>query len=114
MAFAAGGRNSFWLPADLVSLLGRTDLDDIRLADIRLPFRCFYFGFAGGLDVGLSGEPNVIDGAYVESFARGYDVSTATSLSFYTTYRAHGYLAMSRISLHVDDICSGRHPAKCS
>lgn len=73
VAFAAGGRNSFWLPADLVSLLGRTDLGDIRLSDIRLPFRCFYLGFAGGLDVGLPGEPNIIDGAYVENFARDPD-----------------------------------------
>lgn len=87
VAFAAGGRNSFWLPADLVSLLGRTDLRDIRLSDIRLPFRCFYLGFDGGLDVGLPGEPNIIDGAYVENFARGPDNHTVTSLSFYITSR---------------------------
>ncbi|MBC7152357.1 MAG: hypothetical protein H5U22_23535 [Rhizobium sp.] len=87
VAFAAGGRNSFWLPAELVSLLRRTDLGDIRLSDMHLPFRCFYLGFAGGLDVGLPGEPNVIDGAYVESFARGPDNDTAPSLSFYITSR---------------------------
>lgn len=87
IAFAAGGRNSFWLPADLVSLLGRTDLGDIRLSDIRLPFRCFYLGFAGGLDVGLPGEPNIIDGAYVENFVRDPDSHSVTSLSFYITSR---------------------------
>ncbi|WP_454659074.1 hypothetical protein [Bosea beijingensis] len=87
VAFAAGGRNAFWLPAQLVVLLGQTDLGDIRLADMHLPFRCFYLGFAGGLDVGLPGEPNVIDGAYVESFARGPDNDGAPTLAFYVTSR---------------------------
>lgn len=87
VAFAAGGRNAFWLPPALVALLGRTDLGDIRLADMHLPFRCFYLGFAGGLDVGLPGEPNVIDGAYVERFAHRPDSDTAASLSFYITSR---------------------------
>lgn len=47
--FASAGRNSFLLPAEVTALLGRTDLGDIRLSDIRLPFRAFYLGFAGGL-----------------------------------------------------------------
>ncbi|MFS8039485.1 hypothetical protein ACI7BZ_21465 [Xanthobacter sp. AM11] len=33
VSFAAGGRNSFWLPPQLVALLGQTDLGDIRLAE---------------------------------------------------------------------------------
>lgn len=87
VSFAAGGRNSFWLPPQLTALLGRTDLDDIRLADMHLPFRCFYLGFAGGLDVGLPGEPNVIDGAYVESLAGGSESDATPGLSFYVTSR---------------------------
>lgn len=86
VAFATGGRNSFWLPAALVALLARTDLGDIRLSDMLLPFRCFYVGFAEGLDVGLPGAPNVIDGAYVESFSRG-PADTEPNLSFYITSR---------------------------
>lgn len=87
VAFAAGGRNSIWLPAEIVALLGRTELGDIRLADMCLPFRCFYLGFAGGLEVSLPGAPNVIDGAYVESFTRGPEETSAPNLSFYITSR---------------------------
>ena len=52
---------------ELTGLLGRTGLGDIRLSDIKLPFRAFY------LSVALPGLPNVIDGAYVETFTIGDD-----------------------------------------
>ena len=89
--FASAGRNSFLLPREVTALLGRTDLRDIRLSDIRLPFRAFYLGFAGGLSVGLPGLPNVIDGAYVETFAIDYDAGPQRYLTFYVTARrTHG------------------------
>ncbi|MEJ6785609.1 hypothetical protein [Aminobacter sp. Piv2-1] len=85
--FASAGRNSFLLPREVTALLGRTDLGDIRLSDIRLPFRAFYLGFAGGLAVGLPGLPNVIDGAYVETFKIEDDAAPHRYLTFYVTAR---------------------------
>lgn len=85
--FASAGRNSFLLPSEVTALLGRTDLGDIRLADIRLPFRAFYLTFAGGLSVGLPGLPNVIDGAYVETFTIDDDAGPQRYLTFYVTTR---------------------------
>ena len=85
--FASGGRNSFLLPAEVTALLERTDLGDIRLSDIQLPFRAFYLGFAGGLSVGLPGSPNLIDGAYVETFTIDDDGGTQRYLTFYVTAR---------------------------
>lgn len=85
--FASAGRNSFLLPAEVTALLGRTDLGDIRLSDIRLPFRAFYLGFAGGLSVGLPGSPNLVDGAYVETFTIDDDAGPQSYLTFYVTAR---------------------------
>jgi hypothetical protein len=85
--FASAGRNSFLLPMEVTALLGRTDLGDIRLSDIRLPFRAFYLGFAGGLSVGLPGSANLIDGAYVETFTIGDDTGPQRYLTFYVTTR---------------------------
>jgi hypothetical protein len=85
--FASAGRNSFLLPMELTGLLGRTDLGDIRLSDIKLPFRAFYLGFAGGLSVGLPGLPNVIDGAYVETFTIDDGAGPQRYLTFYVTSR---------------------------
>lgn len=85
--FASAGRNSFLLPMELTGLLGRTDLGDIRLSDIKLPFRAFYLGFAGGLSVGLPGSPNLIDGAYVETFMIDDDAGAQRYLTFYVTTR---------------------------
>ncbi len=85
--FASAGRNSFLLPTEVTALLGRTDLGDIRLSDIRLPFRAFYLGFAGGLSVGLPGSTNLIDGAYVETFTIDDDAGPQRYLTFYITAR---------------------------
>jgi hypothetical protein len=74
------------MPMEVTALLGRTDLGDIRLSDIRLPFRAFYLGFAGGLSVGLPGSPNLIDGAYVETFTID-DAGPQRYLTFYITTR---------------------------
>jgi hypothetical protein len=88
--FASAGRNSFILPTEVTALLGRTDLGDIRLSDIPLPFRAFYLGFAGGLSVGLPGSPNLIDGAYVETFTIDDDAGAQRYLTFYITARGAG------------------------
>lgn len=88
--FASAGRNSFLLPMEVTALLGRTDLGDIRLSDIRLPFRAFYLAFAGGLSVGLPGLPNVIDGAYVETFTIDDGDGPQRYLTFYVTARRTG------------------------
>tara|TARA_A100001391_G_scaffold65878_5_gene41520 strand:+ start:14072 stop:15271 length:1200 start_codon:yes stop_codon:yes gene_type:complete len=85
--FTSAGRNSFLLPTEVTALLGRTDLGDIRLSDIRLPFRAFYLGFAGGLSAGLPGSPNLIDGAYVETFTIDDDAGPQRYLTFYVTAR---------------------------
>ncbi|MDJ0450950.1 MULTISPECIES: hypothetical protein [Methylocystis] len=83
--FTAAGRNSFLIDRNLISLLGKTDLGDIRLGDIKLPFRAFYLGFEGGLGFGLPGAPNIIDGAYVEHYVGKND--PAERLTFYITSR---------------------------
>lgn len=63
--FVAGGRNCFMVPANLVSMLMRTDAAQVKVGDIELPFRRFYIAFEGGLSFGLPGSPNRVDGAYV-------------------------------------------------
>ncbi len=84
-AFLAKGRNIFLPSPELLALLDRTNLADIRLADIRMPYGAFYVGFGDGLPWSLPGPANVIDGAYVESWSD--PLSKAEQVSFYITTR---------------------------
>lgn len=96
-AFVAAGRNTMLLAPGLVDLLDGTDLGDIRMSDIRLPFDCFYLSFGRGLRFGLPGDPNVIDGAYVSRIEK--EDRTAV-LQFYITTRSlsSGRLASAWLS----------------
>lgn len=69
--FTAHGRNVFSLTPTLMELLAGTRLDGLQLQDLALPYDCFYIGFGEPLRVGLPGEPNRIDGAYIEATDEG-------------------------------------------
>lgn len=82
--FMAAGRNTFLFPVDILNMLDQTDIGNIRLADIQLPFPAFYLSFGSGLSYGLPGPANVIDGAYVSA---ADNKGGPSSLSFYFTSR---------------------------
>lgn len=76
--YTACGRNIFALSSELVRLLGGTDLGDVQLEDLHLPFESFYLGFGDCVDAELTGAPNRVDGAYVEAFANGIQILITT------------------------------------
>ena len=88
VAFTARGRNIFMLIPELIGLLENTDLGDIRLSDLSLPYEAFYISFGAGLDFGLPGPANVIDGVYVQKISRG--PTTSEILEFNVTSRRLG------------------------
>lgn len=65
MAFSSNGANVFFLVPTLVELLELTDLGDMRLEDVRIPFDSFYLSFGSSFRGSLPGPRNQIDGAYV-------------------------------------------------
>lgn len=63
------GRNIFQLTDSLKEMLLQTDLGDVRISDIAYPFANFYL-YLPNLDPEifcLSGQPNVIDGVYIDT-----------------------------------------------
>lgn len=70
--FFALGQNMFEVSPDLAPSLGSSDLGDIRFDEIKLPYRFFWLSLAHmGEEEGLYGEPNVIDGVYVDATVPG-------------------------------------------
>lgn len=65
------GRNIFKLSPGLSQALQNTNLDDVRVKDIRLPHRFFYISLAGIDCGGLPGSDNLIDGVYVDATMPG-------------------------------------------
>jgi len=63
--YSAFGRNIYVMSPSLLAMLDHTDLDSVRVGDIRLPFDAFHISFANNFDGSLPGPPNCIDGAYV-------------------------------------------------
>lgn len=63
--YSAFGRNIYVMSPNLLAMLDHTDLDSVRVRDIRLPFDAFHISFADNFDGSLPGPPNCIDGAYV-------------------------------------------------
>ena len=66
--FNAAGRQIFELPETLVSMLYKTENDDIELGSIKLPYNAQYLYFGPQKDLVLD-DGWLVDGAYVE--ARG-------------------------------------------
>lgn len=64
-SYVAWGRNVFVLHRGLVEILRRTDLGDVRVEDVRVPFDVCYIAFGDAFAESLPGMPNQIDGAYV-------------------------------------------------
>lgn len=63
--FVQAGRQIMEFPDQLVALLGKTDIDDISLENIRLPYAAQYLSFVPQAHLEL--EPGwLVDGAYVE------------------------------------------------
>lgn len=64
-AFHASGRNIFHFQPALTDLLRRTDVDDVILDNIHIPYDAFYLGFSQQADLDLWGQGYLVDGAYV-------------------------------------------------
>lgn len=63
--YATHGRNVFLLSPGLVEAFDNTDLDGVRIADVKLPHESLYMSFGDAFEGSLAGPPNRIDGAYV-------------------------------------------------
>lgn len=78
--FFALGQNMFEISPDLGHSLGASDLGDIRFNDLKFPYKFFWLSLRNlGLDERLDGEPNIIDGVYVDT-----SVSEVATLIFTT------------------------------
>ncbi|TAJ08841.1 MAG: hypothetical protein EPO61_08020 [Nitrospirae bacterium] len=65
--FEANGRNIFHFQPALTSLLRKTDVDDVLLHTIRLPYDCFHMTFEKQPDLNLWGQGYFVDGAYIST-----------------------------------------------
>lgn len=64
-AFHKSGRNIFHFQPALTNLLRRTEVDDVILDNIHLPYEAFYLGFGQQADLDLWEQGYLVDGAYV-------------------------------------------------
>lgn len=70
--YVQSGRQIFDFPPSMVSMFRKTDVDDIPLNMVRMPYRCQYLYFGPQSDLEL--EPGwFIDGAYVQAFEEDGD-----------------------------------------
>ena len=74
---------------ELVSLLDRTDLDGVRVSDIRLPFAVFHISFADAFGGTLPGPPNQIDGVYLSQLQKNCLDILVTSRRLGTNYKSN-------------------------
>jgi hypothetical protein len=65
--FFTMGRNIFTLSPGLAQSLRHTNLDGVRVDDVKMPHRFFYMSLDGMGCGSLPGSPNVIDGAYIDA-----------------------------------------------
>lgn len=71
--FVQAGRQILDFPPSLINMLAKTDIDDIPLNSIKLPYAAQYLHF--GPQAGLELEPGwLVDGAYVEQRGRAGDI----------------------------------------
>lgn len=63
--FVQAGRQIMEFPDQLIALLAQTDIDDIALESIRLPYACQYLSFGPQASLELE-DGWLVDGAYVE------------------------------------------------
>lgn len=90
-AFIEYGRNVFHVSPELVSLLDRTDLDGVRISDIRLPFTVFHISFGSAFDGSLPGPPNQIDGVYISQLQRTFLEILVTSRRLGNYYKSNNW-----------------------
>lgn len=64
-AFHKSGRNIFHFRPALTNLLRRTEVDDVILDNIELPYKALYLAFGQQIGLDLWGQGFFIDGAYV-------------------------------------------------
>lgn len=69
--FFAGGKHVVTGTPDLLADLAGTDLDKVRLDDVRMPFRNFYVAIGVGHGWRLPGSDAIIDGLYVDVMPEG-------------------------------------------
>jgi hypothetical protein len=66
------GKNIFFFPENISSLFRKTDVNDIRLENIKFPYNTFYLAFGPQNDFDLGEEPNsenYFDGAYINKLS---------------------------------------------
>lgn len=90
--FVQAGRQIMDFPVELTEMLARTDIDDIPLTNIKLPYASQYLHF--GPQVELELEPGwLVDGAYVEQRGRGGELRfTVTAVPADRGLSNHWYL----------------------
>jgi hypothetical protein len=78
--FFLSGQNAFLVTPELGEQLSGQSLAEFRMADLRYPYRFFWLSLESmGFDMGFPGEPNVIDGAYIDSTINDVVLITFTS-----------------------------------
>lgn len=65
--FDRNGRNIFYFQPALTTLLRQTDVDDVILNVIKLPYDSLYIAFGKQSDLNLWGQGYFVDGAYVST-----------------------------------------------
>jgi hypothetical protein len=66
--FFACGQNMFEASPEVGPFVGEASLGDMRWSDLRLPYKFFWLSLKNlGINEGLDGEPNTIDGVYVDA-----------------------------------------------
>lgn len=65
--FYRNGRNIFHFQRALTTLLRQTEVDDVILDAIKLPYNAFYVHFGQQSDLNLWGQHYFVDGAYVST-----------------------------------------------
>lgn len=66
--YHAAGRNIFHLQPALTELFRHTDVEDVVVDNIKLPYSSFYLSFGIQKDLNLWSQEYYVDGAYISSF----------------------------------------------
>lgn len=69
--YCLGGRNIFHFEPDIVEKFRNSDVDNVPVAAVKLPFGDFYMSFGRQEDLNLWNEGYFVDGAYIQGSAPG-------------------------------------------